>query len=236
MTEIARALRMPPSRAHRILKTLLAGRFVSQDPFSRRYRLGLRLFELGSSVATGLGIRDAARADMEHLSQETGETVSLGILEEGELLYLDRIQTDDVLVLNLPPGKRVPAHATALGKSLLSELGDRDLDAFFSRRALAKVTEKTLTSRAELRRELARTRQRGYALDDEEFVPGFRCVAAVVRGPAGEPIAAISVSTPSTRLPKTKMTELAALVTAAASRVSRRLGAKAPPRRAAARS
>lgn len=224
VNEIARALEMAPSRAHRLLKTLLGRGFVYQDESTKRYRLGIKLFELGSSVTGRLGVRDAAYPEMQSLHDTTGETVSLGILEEGDVLYLERIQTDDVLVLNLPPGRRVPAHSTALGKVLLAADDQERVDALLRSGGLARLTPNTITSKAKLRRELEQIRRGGYAEDHEEFVMGFTCVAAVIRGPRDEPVAALSVSAPSHRLDGQWVARTGHLVLETAERISARLG------------
>lgn len=161
---------------------------------------------------------------MQSLHDATGETVSLGILEEGELLYLERIQTDDVLVLNLPPGRRVPAHSTALGKALLAAGDQERVDVLLRSGGLVRLTPNTITSMAKLRRELEVIKRSGYAEDHEEFVVGFTCVAAVIRGPRKDPVAALSVSAPSHRLDDGWVTRTGQLVMSTAERISARLG------------
>lgn len=224
VNEIARSLKMPPSRAHRLLKTLLAHGFVHQDETTKQYWLGIKLFELGSSVTGQMGLRDAAYPEMKELHNQTGETVSLAILEGPTILYLERIQTDDLLVLNLPPGRRAPAHATALGKALLASLDNARLDEVLKTSRLEQLTQHTFAAKGRLRKDLQATRERGYAIDNEEFVNGFRCVAAVIWGPRKEPVGAVSVSAPAERLDEAWLETLGALVRKAADRVSSRLG------------
>ena len=224
MGEIAQAIGVPKSTAHRILMNLEAERMVERDPLTGRYRLGLRLFELGSLAVARFNIRDRAVQYLETLVRETDETAHLCVLDGGEVLYLDKIESSRTVRLTSRIGLRNPVHCTGVGKVMLAYLDDGEVEEIVQRQGLARFTDKTIVTLAELRVELNKVRGQGYAVDDEEHEADVRCVAAVVRDHEGRPAAAMSVAAPSFRISMERVPAFAKAVCKAAEELSRELG------------
>jgi DNA-binding IclR family transcriptional regulator len=200
LSAIGRYLRLAPSTTHRLVSTLASRDFIVRDMESRKYRLGMKFFQLGISVANRFGVRNAAVHSMEELAAKTGETVNLGILVNGKVYYLEKISNDEPIRVELQVGRAVPAHCTAMGKVILAFLSPGKRGEILSRMPLERRTVNTLADRAALGRQLRDIRANGFAVDNGELLEGVCCVAAPVLGLNGEAIAAISVAGPSFRV------------------------------------
>lgn len=202
VTELANEMDLNKSAVHRLLQTLEASGFVDKNPATRQYFLGPRLFVLGKVYENTVTLRGLARPVIERLARQMGEAVHLMVPappDDGlpSLLLLDKIESTYQLTITPNPGAVSPAHCTAGGKVLLAFAMEHRLDNVHE--PLPKHTENTITALPALRAELARIRQVGYALDDEELEVGLTCVSAPVF--EGEKVvAALSVSGPSGRL------------------------------------
>lgn len=204
VSEIAHALDLSTTTAHRLLQTLLIRKAVQQDPTSRQYSLALQMLLYGKAVLDQWDFIRSAHPMLGELSKSVRETVFMGVLDDFELVYVDHVDSHDHLLRMTPQlGRRQPCHCTALGKVLLAHVTPAELDEFFTRRKLEQITENTITRSEVLREELHRVRQQGYAVDREEVEIGICCVAAPIWEMRGHALAAISVSGPSTRLMKT---------------------------------
>jgi IclR family transcriptional regulator, KDG regulon repressor len=219
-------LQLNKSTVHRLLMVLEQHRMVEKDPETGRYRLGLKLFELGSKAISGLDLAERVRPHMHRLQRETGETVNFAILDKCEVLYLEKVDSQNHLRIAAVVGDRCPAYSTALGKSILASLPEEDVDKILHSVKLQARTPTTLTSLAAIREELRITRNRGYAIDDEENMEGVRCVAAPVRDHQGHPVAAISVAGPAIRVTKNCIPKLAIEVVGSARAISCEMGFK----------
>jgi|DewCreStandDraft_1066081.scaffolds.fasta_scaffold00555_19 DNA-binding IclR family transcriptional regulator len=215
------------STVRRLLKALAYHRLLEEDERTGQYRLGMKLFELGSSVVARLDIRARARPYLERLVLETGETAHLCILDRGEVLYLDKHEPMRTMRIPSEVGRRNPAYCTAVGKALLAYLPEEELEELVRRQGLRAYTPRTITTLAELKQELARVRERGYAVDDEEFEEGLKCIGAPVRDYSGRVVASISIAGPAFRLTEEKIPILAQSVMAVARELSEELGYRA---------
>ena len=224
LSDLRHALRLHKSTVHRLLMVLERHRMVHKCAQTGRYRLGLRLFELGSKAIGMLDLRELARPYIHRLQQDTQETVNLAILDHGEVLYLDRIEPEKNLRMVAPVGHRFPVNSTALGKAILGAMSEVDALALLRQTGMRARTKKTITSAVAMREELRTIRSRGYAIDDEENEEGARCVAVAVRDHFGNPVAAVSVSGPAMRISKSKVPTIARLVVDAANWISVELG------------
>jgi len=221
--EIAEQLHLHKSTIHRLLMVLERHRLVERAAIGK-YRLGLKLFELGNRAFSRLGIGERARPYLERLAAEARETAHLCILDDGEVLYLEKVEPSRTVRVPTSVGQRNPAHCTAVGKALLAYVADAELDEVVRRRGLEARTPKTITTPTALRRELRAIRSRGYAVDDEEIEEGLRCVGAPVRDHTGRVVASISIAGPAFRLTRAKTAALARLVTKAANALATELG------------
>lgn len=224
LAELAVKLKLHKSTVHRLLMVLERHRLLDKQPENGRYRLGLKLFELGSRAMAATGLREHARPCLQRVLYETEETVHFCVLEGSEVLYVDKVEPQRSVRMASAVGRRAPAYCTAVGKAMLSELPQSEADDIVRRSGLRPLTRRTITTPAELNAELRATRARGYAIDDEENEEGVRCVAAAVLDAAGHPVAAISVSGPSFRITKEKVPIVARSVMAAAADLSAQLG------------
>ena len=206
ITALAARTKLHVSTVHRLLATLLRRGYVRQNPDTSRYYAGAKVATLSESRSRYNEIRLAARPLLQALVEATRETANLSVLDDTMAVYIETAASPQVVRLFTAVGNRVPLHATGAGKALLASLPQPRRDALLDRTELRPHTGKTLVDRASLARALDETRDRGYALDDEEYDDGVRCVAVPV-GPIGAPIGAISISGPASRLTKQRCVE-----------------------------
>ncbi|HKD13583.1 MAG TPA: IclR family transcriptional regulator [Candidatus Angelobacter sp.] len=224
--EVSDKLELHKSTVHRLIMVLERHKLIERNSLNGRYRLGLKLFELGTRAVSQLDLRERARPVLERLVLETSETVHLGILDDTEVLYLDKVEPARSVRMSSSVGRRNPAYCTAMGKSILAYLTEAQVEAIVRKHGLKAMTANTITSLLELKAELAGIRERGYAVDNEEIEEGVRCVGCVVRDFSGGPVAAISVSAPAFRISREKAKNLSRPVIAAANTLSAELGYK----------
>jgi|SRR6516225_5940647 len=233
LAELAEKVKLHKSTVHRLTSILERHRIVERDSRSGRYRLGLRLFELGSIAIGRFNIRDRAHPHLEKLLYEVDETVHLCALDAGEVLYLDKMEPVRSVRMASRIGRRNPAHCTSVGKAIMAFLPEPETDDILRQHGLKRLTANTITTPAALKADLKVIRDRGYSIDNEENEEGVRCIGAAVLDHSGRPIAAISVSAPSFRLPMDKVPAVATAVCRAATALSQESGYQ--PRAATAR-
>jgi DNA-binding IclR family transcriptional regulator len=204
-------------------------RLVVKNPETGRYRLGLRLYELGSRAIDGLDLRGRARPYLDRLQAKFGETVFLCILDEGQVFYVEKVESQQSVRTACTVGSRAPAYCTAVGKAMLAEIPEAEVSKIIRRWGLKAVTANTITTASALNAELRAVRLRGYAIDEEEKEEGLRCVGAAVRGHSGKLFAAISVSGPAFRMTKKRIPEIGQAVMWAANELSAELGYQGAP-------
>jgi IclR family KDG regulon transcriptional repressor len=200
VSDISRALGLKKATAHRLLASLRRRGVVSQDPVTRRYRLGLKLWELGSMATTQVDWIDRVKPFLQQLTDATGETTHLAVLSDGQVLYVDKVESSHSLRMPSQVGRRLPVHCTGIGKAQIAFLPDEVLRGLVTRRGLAAMTPRTITDLEALRAELAVIRERGYAIDNEEIEEGLTCIGAPIRDHSAHVVAAISIAGPSSRL------------------------------------
>jgi len=223
LNELCHAVKLHKSTAHRLLQSLEARRYVERTS-RNEYRLGLRLFELGTKAVTRLSYVEIARPHLERLARATGEAAHLGILRQGEIVSLVHAEGRQTLHMPSTVGRRTPVHCSSQGKVMLASLSDHAIEEIL-KKGLEALTPKTISSVTRFRQELKRVRVRGYAVDDEECERGLRCIGAPVRDHSGRVIAAISIAGPVFRVSRARIPELGAMVMHAAEDISNSLGA-----------
>lgn len=223
VTEIAKRVGLNKSTCFGLLNTLQALGYVEQNADNGKYRLGLKLFLLGQVYEAGLEIRDIAGPFLRHLADLFQETVHLVVREGMNAVYVDKVEGPQGIRMYSQVGRRVPLHATGVGKALLAFFSERDFNTVVAK-GLTRFTVNTVTDEAKLRSQVALIRQRGYSIDDEEIEIGLRCVAAPIFNHRGEAIAAFSVAGPSMRMTYEKINELTRMVRETSLKISTRLG------------
>lgn len=224
--EITERLGLPRTTVHELVTTLAARSYLVPVPGQpTRYRLGLRVFLLGSSYAEQLDLARDAQEVAGAIAAACDETVHVAVLEGTEVVYIAKVDSTHPVRMVSAVGRRLPAHCTGVGKMLLSGLNAEALDARYPRdRELPAMTPRSITSPAKLRTHLAEVRKAGIAYDNCESNDAVQCVAAPVYDRAGTMVAAMSISVPSIRWDRQRRTEWTKLVRDGAATLSRRLG------------
>lgn len=224
LADISRAVKLPPSTTYRLLSTLEVEGLVERSDEDNKYRLGLELFRLGSTVVKRMRLVQEAYPFMQAVADACDETVNLGILRDFSVLYLEKIESDAPLRADLVVGSLVPAYCTGIGKALLAHLPETQLGDLLAANTLDKVGPNCITFYTELESELEQIRSRGFSIDDEEFSAHIRAVGAPIWNHRNRVIAGIAVAGPASRLSLDRLRELSSLVVRAADNISRRLG------------
>ena len=185
---------------YRILKTLDKGGFVVRDAIRKEYSLGPAFIGLGRATHSSSGLIRAVRPSLREIHEKYNETVNLGVLSHGRIIYLDTIESRQRLRVTVPITMQDNFHATALGKAILSAMPDDLALETINETALSKRTKNTLVTLEELLAATKKGKELGYAIDNEEDEIGFRCVAAPILNSKNFPVAAISVTAPTSRL------------------------------------
>lgn len=227
--EITKALGLPRTTVHELIKTLLARGYLREAGTADRYELGIRVLELGSAYEARLDLAQVAKARATAVSGECGETVHVAVLDGTEVVYIVRIESTHVVRMVSAIGGRLPAHVTSVGKALLAYQPKERIDELYPPDTeLSVMTPATLKTTGALREALTQIRADGLAWDACESNPDVYCVAAPIMGRSGAVVAAMSVSVPAHRWDSGRAAELARLVTGAARDTSRDLGYATP--------
>lgn len=224
LAQMAERMRLHKSTVHRIALTLEKAGFLRRNPTTGAYSLGLKLLELGAVVLNSLELRTQARPHLERLRRDTGHTVHLGILDAGEVVYIDKIEGDTPVRIYSQVGRRAPAHCTGLGKALLAFQPAAVVREVVATRGLRRYTPETIVSLPQLLAELERVRERGYAVDMAEHEPLVHCVAAPIRDHTSQVIAAVSVTLIVPSLSAAEVQRYASAVVATALAISADMG------------
>ena len=225
--EIARQLRLHKSTVHRLLAVLEHYRLIKRGP-EGTYRLGTRLIELGESAMARLKLGEHAKPFLQALTKETGEGAHVTILNGAEMLSIAHVEGRWSLQSLTRTGQTTQVHCTAAGKAVLAYLSEDVCDDLIARLRMVRNTRHTIVKPSALKTELVRVRTIGYAIDDEEFEEGLRCVGAPVFDHRGHVIASISMAAPVFRLRKERLAQVARLVINAAQGLSEDLGYQPP--------
>lgn len=228
IAELSKRVRLHVSTAHRILATLVARGYARQSPETGRYALGAKALNLAESYLDQMDLRRVVRPVLERLSQETGETANLVILDRREALYLDKVESPQSLRIFSRIGRRAPLYCTAVGKVLLAFRPKEEVDALLGRGPFERLARHTITSATQVRRELEKVRDQGFALDREECEEGACCIAVPIRNAQGDVEAALGISAPTTRVTPRRMEDLIPIMLRTGREVSAQLGFSGP--------
>ncbi len=222
--EISREIGLHTSTTFHLLRTLATLGYLVQDENTKQYRVGSKVFHLATSVSHELQLLKMANPLLVDMAKETGETSHLALFERGEVIVVGKVDGEGPVGVTERVGYPRPAHCTAIGKVLLAHLTDAELKVFLAGADLRAMTPRTITAISILEQELQRVRTQGYAIDDEEYSQGLRCIAAPVRNFTHNVVAAVGVSGPVWRVSLDRVAPLTATVRAAAQRLSQELG------------
>jgi IclR family transcriptional regulator, acetate operon repressor len=225
LSELMQATELPKPTLHRTLALFEEAGFLSREPGGRAYIIGERLSRFGLDVLRNDGAATLRRTVLRGVVGDIGESCNLAVLNKGALIYLDRVEADWPLRLQIPVGGvAMPPHACASGKLLLAYLPPAERQRLLPLMALERFTERTITDRTALAAELARIVTAGYAVDNEEYVLGVACVAVPVHDRRGEVIASVAVQGAIARLPLQRAIEFVPRLQAAAMNIGATFG------------
>ena len=192
--ELSRQLDLDKSVIHRILATLVRRRFIEQDPASRRYQIGLRVWELGQRYLAGDQLEDLAEKELTKVvGRHAYASAYLATLDGADVVVVTTVRGPGPINVYIDPGTRLAAELTATGRALLAYLPDVQMARAVNKRRRAGLGGRPSVALSELRKELALIRRNGFSISRGEYVPGIGTVAAAIRGASGEPIAALSI-------------------------------------------
>jgi IclR family KDG regulon transcriptional repressor len=224
ITEIADTVGLHKSTAAGLVYTLEYNGYLAQDPETRKYRLGFKLVERASTLLDQLDVRNVALPYLQELRAWCNESVNLAVRDGGQIVYIERVTSSRTLGMRAKVGYRAPLHCTALGKAILSGMAPDEVDGLIAEHGLPAVTVHSITDRAQFLEELARVREQGFAVDNQENEIGICCVAAPIFDHTDCPVSAVSVSSPILRLPLSDVPRYGQKVMEAANSISSRLG------------
>ena len=222
-TEIAAAVGLSKSTVHRLLNSMHQRGYVDRNENDGTYSIGIKLVEMVSNHINSLELQTEARPILNTLHANLGLIVHLGILDRHEIVYVEKMDIQPDLRRYAQIGLRVPAQCSSLGKCLLSCLSGEELKFALAHCRFEHYTENTITTMEELQKHLREVRRQGWAIDDEEYLVGHRCIAAPVYDYRGETIAAVSASGPKALLTDERIDEIVSQIKEAASNISRQL-------------
>jgi IclR family transcriptional regulator, KDG regulon repressor len=231
ISELSQRLTLSKTTVHRVLQTLKALGFVAQEVESDRYRLTIRLFELGAKALESVDLVREADIEMRQIAQATREAVHLGAFDEDAIIYIHKIDCDYGLRMQSRIGRRNPLHSTAIGKVLLAFMPPEDARETLSHVEFRKSTQKTLVSAEAVQSILPHVREQGYGEDNEEQEEGLQCLAVPVFDRFGHVIAGLSISFPTMRCGADTKAHYVALLKRAGAAISARLGYREPAAR-----
>ena len=233
ISELAAMLELNRSTTHRYVSTLTALGYLLQDPATRKYRLGPRVLDLGFSAINSMELREVAIPHLRRLSEDTGHTVNMAILDGPDIVYIERVRSQRPgqreIDLNLHIGSRLPASCTSMGKVLLAHLPEQRRGELLALMQLTHRGPNTITERSALIEELSRVREAGLAVNNEEMAYGLRSIAAPVRSRSGEVVAAVNLAVHRSMVSLGEMTgSLGPTLCRAVGDLSARIGYQAP--------
>ena len=225
VTELSRRLKLHKNNVFRLLATLEAKGYVEQNKITENYRLGLKALELGQRYIKQVGLIKQAKPFLEEIVNKVNETTYLGILRDGFAVYLDAVEAKRTVRVVSRVGLRLPAHCSAIGKAQVAYLSESELERIFPNKTLEKFTENTITDREKLFEHLKEVREKGYAIDNEEYEKEVKCVGVPIFDYTGRVVGGISVSGPAYRMTDERLEEeIIPVVKEVGGKISRKLG------------
>lgn len=223
LNELYRHLGFTKSTAYRLLVALEKEGLLVRNATTDAYSLGPEIVVLAGRARRSSSLQSASRPELEALAEKMRETASLEVLSGQDVLVVDEVPGERLVTASSSLGTRWPALCTSTGKAMVANLPEAKMNAIL-RKPLRAYTVKTMTNPEELRKDLAQSRRKGYAVADEQLELGFIAIGAAIHNHAGEPVAAISIGGPTIRLTQDRITQIGSAVRAIAERISLKLG------------
>lgn len=226
LSELSERAEQSSATTYRALITLQSREIVEFEEHTQLWYIGAGAFRIGSVFLNRTDILQRSRPVMQNLMRQIGETANLGIERNDWVLFVSQVESSQTIRAFFPPGTRNPMHASGIGKTLLANFPKDRVEKIIVEQGLERFTDSTITDADSLFTELATIRRKGFAIDDEERTEGMRCIAAPIFDAYGDPIAGLSISGPTFRIPRNATNDIGTTVAAAAQEVTRQLGGK----------
>lgn len=224
ITDISNKIDLHKSTVHRLLGTLIYKEFVVQDSETNKYKVSLKLYELGAKRVEDADIINASKPYTKALMESLNEVVHLVIRDKNDIIYIDKVDADNTIRMASSIGKRNPMYCTSVGKAMLAFMPEEEVSRVWDNSKIEKLTYKTIVDFDRFKEELKKIKENGYAVDEEENELGVRCIGAPVFNLNGEIEGAISISGPANRVIKDKVEDYAKEVKKYADLISKELG------------
>lgn len=225
LSEISEKLGLNKSTVHGIITTLKYHGFISQNEETQKYRLGIRFIEFGDLVINSLNIRNAALSVIDDVCEKIEETIHVAMLDGLDVVWIEKKECTKSIKTSTKIGARLPAYTTADGKVILCYLDKDKIKAYLPKK-IPQYTKNTITNKTEFFKRLDEIKEKGYTIDNEEFVEGIKCVAAPIFDHEGNVRFSLSTTGPAFRMTDEKIKELVIIIREAANEISRRIGYK----------
>lgn len=199
IADLSQALTMDKTTVHRLVNTIKEAGYIVQNPDTKKYSNGIRLFAIGNRIIQKVGVKQVARPYLETLAQETKETINLSMYSGSSIVYVDIIESESAIRAGASVGAELPMYCTGMGKAIMAFLSEESVEEILRNTVFSKRTTKTVPNKEELMGQLKRARENGYAKDEEEFVDGLISFAAPIFDYRNIAIAALSISMPKMR-------------------------------------
>ena len=229
VTEIANQMDINKSSVYRILSTLAQYGYIEKDEEHDKYKLGYTFLDIGSRLLESIDLRKEAKPYLLQLEQETNEVIHLVVYDQGEVVYIEKLEGNELMRMHSQVGKRAPMHCTSVGKAILAHLPVEKVKQILKEKGMPVHTEYTYTNEMDLFRDLKKIRDCGYALDLEENEYGITCVAVPLFDYNGDVCAAVSISGSTMRMTEERMRTLYPRMIEIGEQISARLGFKSSP-------
>ncbi len=224
VTEIANQMDINKSSVYRILSTMAQYGYIEQDRETGRYKLGYKFLEVSSKLLESIDLRTEAKPYLQELENETNEVIHLVVYDQGEVVYIEKLEGNETLRMHSKVGKRAPMHCTSVGKAILAHLPSSVVLDILERKGMPMHTDKTITNKDNFLAELIQVKQKGYALDLEENEYGIICIAVPIFDHQGKVAAAVSISGPTIRMKDERLDHLQSRMKYIGGQISARLG------------
>ncbi|MFJ5624715.1 IclR family transcriptional regulator [Peribacillus loiseleuriae] len=226
VTELASNLEINKSSIFRLLRTLVKHGFIEQDLETKKYRLGYKYLELSSMLLESIDLRTQAKPFLEELESHTNEVIHLVVYDQGEVVYIEKIEGNETLRTHSQVGRRAPMHCTSVGKVILAHLPLNEILDIIDKNGLPKHTEQTITDKELFIQELGKIKNQGFGTEVEENETGITCVAVPIFDNQKKVVAAVSISGPSTRMSAERLIVIRPILMDIGKKISSRLGYK----------
>ncbi|NLK98412.1 MAG: IclR family transcriptional regulator [Epulopiscium sp.] len=226
LAELSMKLDLHKSTVHRLLSTLIIKGYVEQDAITNKYKITLKLFELGSKRIANMDILEIAKPYLKELMEKTNEVVHLVIRENTDIIYIDKVESETTIRMHSRIGRRSPMYCTAVGKAMMAWLHEKEVEDIWNKSDIQQYTSFTITNLEDMKNELNLIKQKGFAMDEQENELEVRCIGAPIFDYTGKPCAAISISGPITRMTDGKIERFSKWLIHYAAEISKKLGYK----------